>query len=81
LSMLERSGRQKISLADRGEGSHSQARQYDSCPEDVLEDHIRLDPWYGLKEFSASRNHPTDFGEFVYPASAALRHKMNGGRD
>ena len=44
------------------------------------EDHIRLDPWHGLKSLqplgSANR-----LRRVVYPASAALRHKMNGRKE
>lgn len=44
------------------------------------EDHIRLDPWHGLKTFQplGSSNR---LQKVVYPASAALRHKMNGRRE
>lgn len=44
------------------------------------EDHIRLDPFQGLKDFEpiGSSNR---LRKVVYPASAALRHKLNGRRE
>ena len=44
------------------------------------EDHIRLDPWYGLKSLQplGSTNR---LRKVVYPASVGLRHKMNGRKE
>ncbi len=44
------------------------------------EEHIRLDPWHGLKSFQplGSTNR---LRRVIYPASVALRHKMNGRKD
>ncbi|KAN0108115.1 Catalase-like domain containing protein [Hyaloscypha variabilis] len=44
------------------------------------EDHIRLDPWHGLKNLQplGSSNR---LRRIVYPASAALRHKMNARKE
>jgi hypothetical protein len=44
------------------------------------EDHSRLDSWHGLKSFQPLESSKGPRGA-VYPASAALRHKMNGGRE
>jgi hypothetical protein len=44
------------------------------------EDHIRLDPWHGLKSFQPLGS-PNRLRRVVYPASAALRHKMNGRKE
>jgi len=44
------------------------------------EDHIRLDPWHGLKTFQPLGS-PNRLRKVVYPASAALRRKYNGRRE
>ncbi|KAI5360143.1 putative catalase core domain, Catalase superfamily [Septoria linicola] len=44
------------------------------------EDHMRLDPWHGLKSYQplGSSNR---LRKVVYPASSALRRKMNGRKE
>jgi hypothetical protein len=44
------------------------------------EEHIRMDPWHGLKSFQplGSSNR---LRRVVYPASAGFRHKMIGRRE
>ena len=44
------------------------------------EDHIRLDPFLGLKSFEPIGS-PNRLRRVVYPASAGLRHKLNGRRE
>jgi hypothetical protein len=44
------------------------------------EDHIRLDPWHGLKSLQPLGS-PNRLRRVVYPASAGLRRKMNGRRE
>jgi hypothetical protein len=44
------------------------------------EDHIRLDPWHGLKSLQPLGS-PNRLRRVVYPASAALRRKMNRRRE
>jgi hypothetical protein len=44
------------------------------------EDHIRLDPWHGLKSFQPLGS-PNRLRRVVYLASAAIRHKMNGRKE
>ncbi|MCJ1298907.1 hypothetical protein MMC08_001698 [Hypocenomyce scalaris] len=41
------------------------------------EDHMRLDPWMGLKSFQPLGS-PNRLRRVVYPASSALKRKMNG---
>ncbi|EPE36826.1 Heme-dependent catalase-like protein [Glarea lozoyensis ATCC 20868] len=44
------------------------------------EDHIRLDPFQGLKSFEPIGS-PNRLRRVVYPASAALRHELNGRKE
>jgi hypothetical protein len=44
------------------------------------EDHIRLDPWHGLKSFQPLGS-PNRLRRVVYLASAVLHHKMNGRKE
>ena len=44
------------------------------------EDHIRLDPWHGLKSLQPLGS-PNRLRRVVYPVSAALRRKTNGRRE
>jgi hypothetical protein len=46
----------------------------------LWEDHIRLDPWHGLKSLQPLGS-PNRLRRVVYPASAGLRRKMNGRRE
>jgi len=43
------------------------------------EDHIRLDPWHGLKSFQPLGS-PNRLRRVVYPASSKLRREINGRR-
>ncbi|KAI9873338.1 MAG: hypothetical protein M1830_000518 [Pleopsidium flavum] len=44
------------------------------------EDHIRVDPWHGLKTLQPLGS-PNRLRRVVYPQSSALRHKMNGRKE
>ncbi|TGO57646.1 hypothetical protein BCON_0063g00030 [Botryotinia convoluta] len=44
------------------------------------EDHMRLDPWHGLKSFQPLGS-PNRLRKVVYPASSSFRRKMNGRQE
>jgi hypothetical protein len=44
------------------------------------EDHMRVDPWHGLKSLQPLGG-PNRLRRVVYPASSALRRKMNGRKE
>ncbi|TKA52456.1 hypothetical protein B0A49_11025, partial [Cryomyces minteri] len=44
------------------------------------EDHMRVDPWHGLKTLQPLGG-PNRLRKVVYPASSALRRKMNGRKE
>jgi hypothetical protein len=44
------------------------------------EDHLRVDPWHGLKAYQPLGG-PNRLRKVVYPASSALRRKMNGRKE
>ena len=44
------------------------------------EDHMRVDPWHGLKSYQPLGG-PNRLRRVVYPASSALRRKMNGRKE
>ncbi|KAL9084190.1 MAG: hypothetical protein Q9165_008176 [Trypethelium subeluteriae] len=44
------------------------------------EDHIRVDPWHGLKSLQPLGS-PNRLRRVVYPASSNLRHKMNARKE
>ncbi|KAI5257160.1 heme-dependent catalase [Aureobasidium subglaciale] len=44
------------------------------------EDHMRVDPWHGLKAYQPLGS-PNRLRRVVYPASSALRRKMNGRKE
>ncbi|KAL2073184.1 hypothetical protein VTL71DRAFT_10508 [Oculimacula yallundae] len=44
------------------------------------EDHMRLDPWHGLKSFQPLGS-PNRLRRAVYPASSALRRQVNGRKE
>ncbi|KAF2233786.1 heme-dependent catalase [Viridothelium virens] len=44
------------------------------------EDHIRVDPWHGLKSLQPLGS-PNRLRRVVYPASSSLRHKMNARKE
>jgi hypothetical protein len=44
------------------------------------EDHLRLDPWHGLKSYQPLGG-SNRLRRGVYPASSALRRELNGRRE
>lgn len=44
------------------------------------EDHMRVDPWHGLKAYQPLGS-PNRLRRIVYPASSSLRRKMNGRKE
>lgn len=44
------------------------------------EDHMRLDPWHGLKSLQPLES-PNRLRRVIYPASSPFRRKMNGRKE
>jgi hypothetical protein len=81
LSTLEKSGMPRSTLGRRWPKLLFRSKtRFIPARKASWEDHIRLDPWHGLKNLQplGSSNR---LRRIVYPASAALRHKMNARKE